>query len=138
MPGADAIAYARKDAEMWGHAREWLKAGAIPDDPELKAELTSREYFYVQRDGREAIMLESKSDMKKRGLSSPDVADALALTFAYPVVPNFDEFGRIAPRRPRILDSDYDPLAERRGDYDPLGDQRAARPLRVGPIEYDD
>ena len=37
------------------------------------------------RDGRDAIILEKKEDMKKRGLASPDLADALALTFAYPV-----------------------------------------------------
>lgn len=137
MPGADAVAYGNKAAEMWGHARDWLKAGAIPDDPELKAELTSREYFYVQRDGREAIMLESKSDMKKRGLASPDVADALALTFAYPVVASLDEFGRIAPRRARILDTEYDPMADRRGDYNPFDDLTPRRPTRIGPIEYD-
>ena len=33
----------------------------------------------------DAIILEKKEDMKKRGLASPDLADALALTFAYPV-----------------------------------------------------
>ena len=62
--------------------RAWLKTGAIPDDPELKAELTGREYGF---DLHNAIRLEKKEDMKKRGLSSPDNADGLALTFAYPV-----------------------------------------------------
>ena len=65
--------------------RAWLKAGgAIPDDPELYDELTGREYGYV-RDLE--IALEKKTDMKRRGLSSPDIADALALTFAVPVSP---------------------------------------------------
>ena len=36
-------------------------------------------------EGRDAIILEKKEDMKKRGLASPNLADALALTFAYPV-----------------------------------------------------
>jgi hypothetical protein len=40
------------------------------------------EYGYVLREGRDAIILEKKEDMKKRGLASPDLADALALTFA--------------------------------------------------------
>jgi hypothetical protein len=52
---------------------------------ELPADLTGVEYGYVLRDGRDAIILEKKQDIKKRGLASPDLADALALTFAYPV-----------------------------------------------------
>jgi hypothetical protein len=80
-----AIGYANKRAEMWGNLREWLLTGAIDDDPELIADLTGVEYGYVLRDGRDAIQLERKEDMKRRGLASPDNGDALALTFAYPV-----------------------------------------------------
>ena len=80
-----SIGYANKRAEMWGSMREWLKGASIPDDPDLAAQLTSIEYGYVTRDNQDVILLEKKSDMKKRGLSSPDKADALALTFAYPV-----------------------------------------------------
>ena len=47
--------------------------------------LSGVEYGYALRDGRDAIILEKKEDLKKRGLASPDLADALALTFAYPV-----------------------------------------------------
>ena len=57
----------------------------IPDDRELLADLTGVEYGYALREGRDAIILEKKEDMKRRGLASPDLADALALTFAYPV-----------------------------------------------------
>jgi len=85
MPGHDDVAYANKRAEMWGFMRTWLKGGAIPNDPELTADLTGVEYGYAIKDGRDAILLEKKADMKKRGLSSPDLADALALTFAYHV-----------------------------------------------------
>lgn len=75
--------YANKRAEMWGLMREWLKeGGAIPDDSELKQGLESVEFLY---DKYSKILLEKKSDMKKRGLASPDEADALALTFAHPV-----------------------------------------------------
>lgn len=82
------VRYANKRAEMWGNMREWLQGGMIPDDPELAAQLTGVEYGYVLRDGVDAVLLEKKSDMKKRGLESPDLADALAISFAYPVMPS--------------------------------------------------
>lgn len=81
--------YTNKRAEMWGRVRDWLKAGGcIPDDSELCDDLTGLEYGF---DGKERIQLESKEDMKKRGLASPDKADALAVTFAEHVAPaDFD------------------------------------------------
>jgi hypothetical protein len=86
MIGQDgAIVYANKRAEIWGNMREWLRNGAIDDDPELHADLIGVEYGYTLRDGRDSLILERKEDMKKRGLPSPDNGDALALTFAYPV-----------------------------------------------------
>src|SRR5690606_9320776 len=72
-----------KRAEMWLLLREWLQTGAIPDDQELEQELIGVEYGYAGP--HDALLLEKKTDMKKRGLSSPDCADALALTFAEPV-----------------------------------------------------
>lgn len=75
--------FLNKRAEMWNLAKQWLRqGGAIPDDAQLAEELCSPEYV-VRLDGK--IVLESKDDMKKRGLTSPNRADALALTFAYPV-----------------------------------------------------
>lgn len=65
---------------MYGELREWLKVGSIPGDNELKAELTAVRYTY--RGG--SLLLESKEDMKKRGIKSPNRADSLALTFARP------------------------------------------------------
>lgn len=110
QPGDDGAAYANKGAEMWGVMREWLKTGgAIPDDNELKSQLETREYGFVLRDGRDAIQLEKKSDMKKRGLSSPDIADALALTFAYPVLPH-QNAGRAAAFTKPVVQHDYDPI----------------------------
>jgi hypothetical protein len=73
---------ANKRAEMWVRMREWLRGGGIPTDPDLEAQLTGVEY---KHDANNAILLEKKEDMVKRGLQSPDRADALALTFAYPV-----------------------------------------------------
>jgi hypothetical protein len=74
--------YANKRAEMWGFLKEWCKAGCLPDDRDLLADLGAVEYGY---DASDALLLERKDDMRRRGLSSPDDADALALTFAYPV-----------------------------------------------------
>lgn len=72
--------YANKRAEMWGRMRDWLSHGAIPgDDRELADDLVGPQYGY---DNKERILLEKKADMKRRGLASPDKADALALTFA--------------------------------------------------------
>ena len=69
-------------ARMWRDMREWLKAGAsIPNDNDLITDLTSLQYSY--RGG--VLLIENKDDAKKRGIKSPDRADSLALTFAYPV-----------------------------------------------------
>src|SRR5436190_22221796 len=61
--------------------KEWCKAGCLPDDNELVADLKAVDFGY---DASDAILLERKDDMKRRGLASPDDGDALALTFAYP------------------------------------------------------
>jgi hypothetical protein len=103
--GAVGEKYANKRAEMWGAGRTALKSGvAIPDDPDLAAELCAVEYSFNVRD---EILLEPKASMKKRGLSSPDVADAAMLTFAYPVSPKLP-LGRLTGARHQ---SDYDPYA---------------------------
>jgi hypothetical protein len=68
--------------EMWDRMKEWLKSGAIPDDKELYEDLIGPELLYDQK---LRMRLERKEDMEKRGLPSPDTADALALTFAHPV-----------------------------------------------------
>jgi hypothetical protein len=85
LNGGLTLRAANKSAEMWMKMREWLEAGAIPDDDAVEADLTGREYGFRGADS--AIQLEAKDDMKRRGLASPDHADALALTFAYPVTP---------------------------------------------------
>ena len=76
------VRYANKRAEMWGYLKEWCKFGCLPDDRDLRADLTAVDYGY---DATDAIRLERKDDMRRRGLASPDDGDALALTFAYPV-----------------------------------------------------
>lgn len=79
-------AYANKRAECWGLMKKWLaeEQGWIPDDDRLRDDLCGPDYGYTMT-GK--LILERKEDMKKRGLASPDDADALALTFAAPVAP---------------------------------------------------
>lgn len=105
--GDPTAAYYNRRAEMWGKVKEWLPHGMIDDDPELKADLTAVEYGYKLKDGRDAILLERKKDMKARGLSSPDDGDALALTFALPVAPS-DHTAQLS-RRPKHT-IEYDPF----------------------------
>jgi len=77
--------YQNKRIEMWATMKEWLRDyGAIEDDEQLRDELAAPEAFINPR-GK--LQLESKESMKKRGEASPNKADALALTFAYPVMP---------------------------------------------------
>ena len=104
------IGYANKRSEIWGAMRDWLAGATIDNDPELIADLTGVEYGYVLRDGRDAIQLERKEDMKRRGLASPDNGDALALTFSYPVIASSASRSR---RPDRFYRSDYNPYAIR-------------------------
>ena len=68
-------------ARMWRDMREYLKNGAsIPNDPELATDLTALQYEF--RGGE--LLIEAKDNAKKRGIKSPDRADSLALTFAFP------------------------------------------------------
>lgn len=76
--------YANKRAEMWGEMRKAMREGLeLPNEPELRTDLLGPLYSFT---GKEQILLEKKKDMKKRGLSSPDHADGVALTFARPVI----------------------------------------------------
>jgi hypothetical protein len=76
------VMYGNMRAQMWGEMREWLKSASIPKDKLLKTDLISP---MMKPDSRGTIFLESKKEMKSRGLASPDAADALAVTFAFPV-----------------------------------------------------
>lgn len=76
--------YLNKRAEIWGLMRDWLRGGgALPPDQQICEELISPEYSMTTP--KTQIKLESKEDMKDRGLPSPNRADALALTFSMPV-----------------------------------------------------
>jgi hypothetical protein len=72
---------ANRRAELWKNLKRALEAGRfqlLPDDNSLQADLVSVGY---KHDSSGRILLESKNDMKKRGIPSPDLGDAVALIF---------------------------------------------------------
>jgi phage terminase large subunit len=73
--------YGNLRSELWYKVRDWFaeRKAVLPDDPELVSELAA-----VQMDFSPSgkLMVESKAAMKRRGMRSPDKADAFVLTFA--------------------------------------------------------
>jgi hypothetical protein len=84
----------------------WLKVGAIVNDDDLKAQLCAPEY------GESALglVIEKKEHMRERGLSSPDCADALSLTFSY-IVRTAAMSDLVGPGD-HLVQSDYDPWSD--------------------------
>lgn len=80
-PSVDSDKYARLRDELWWKLREWLESRdcLLPDQQDLVGDLTTPT-FEILSSGK--IKIESKSDIKKRLPRSPDLADALCLTFA--------------------------------------------------------
>lgn len=96
-----------KRAEMWGTMKRWIKAGGAidPKDEELYQDLIGPE---TVGDLQGKVKLESKEDMKERGLPSPNRGDALALTFAEPVSKRMTPVG--SPVGNHHAAVDYDPF----------------------------
>jgi len=114
--GQMPVRTANKRTEMWTNMRGWLEGGAIPDEDALATDLTGVEYGYAA--DQVSILLEKKEHMKARGLASPDDADALALTFAEPVMPR-DLIEYLHPTRYVRPDEDeYDLYRDLRSDED--------------------
>lgn len=96
--------FANKRAEIWGNMKQWLiEGGCIPKDQKMVDDLTAPESHINIRD---CIVLESKESMRKRGLASPGRADALALTFAYPIRPK----NLLGQEQGEFAKSDYEVL----------------------------
>lgn len=112
--------YFNKRSEMYFEMAEWVKAGGqLPDDSELKEELCATTFVYQ---GDKFRIVEKELIKDKIG-RSPDKADALALTFAFPVS-STSKLDKV--RRQFEGDGgDYDPYAKidramnRSNDYDP-------------------
>ena len=78
----DKERYKNQRAELWGDMRDWLYQDMpvqIPDEDELHGELCSLGF---KENSSGQVQIESKDDLRARGLPSPDGADALCLTFA--------------------------------------------------------
>jgi hypothetical protein len=67
--------------ELWLAVKSWLETRAVklPKDDDLRQELIAPTYTFTSN-GK--IKVEAKADLKRRGMRSPDLADALACTFA--------------------------------------------------------
>jgi hypothetical protein len=102
--------YLNQRAYMWGQMKHWLKAGGVfdPKDEDLYQDIIGPETV-ARLDGK--IQLESKEDMKERGLPSPNKGDALALTFAEPVARKTRHVGSVHGGNHSSVEVDYDPLA---------------------------
>ena len=98
--------YANMRAMCWMRMADWIKAGgSLPNEPGLVQELTAPTYFFSQ--GK--FQLEPKDAIKKRLGKSPDLADALALTFALPDMPADAHAMLGIPKVKRV--KEYDPYA---------------------------
>lgn len=75
----DQKTYVNLRSELYGKVKLWLPTADLPQDQELRTDLLGINYGF---NNKLQIILESKKDMKRRGISSPDKSDALALTFA--------------------------------------------------------
>lgn len=99
--------YLNKRAEMAGATLKWLQAGgAIPDDDDMFSDIVSIETV-PRVDGK--IQLESKKDMKARGLPSPGKLDILMLSFAFPIEKKEKKIAGLN-RKEEICENDYDPF----------------------------
>lgn len=118
----DASIYANKRAEIWGRMAQWVneRPVSLPNDPVLFAELTAPTYGYRVVNKRTVLLIESKDDMKKRGVASPNRADALALTFAAPVANRIEQG-----------DSSYARGTSCKSDFNPFQTAEERRPLLV-------
>jgi hypothetical protein len=88
------VMWGNKRAEMWGAMRDWLKTASIPPDKQLKSDLLGP---LKKPNSAGTIFLEGKKEMKARGLASPDAADAIAVTFAFPISSVEQHAHRIIP-----------------------------------------
>jgi hypothetical protein len=80
----EAERFINKRAEMWGNMASWFKDGGvtIEDNDEIHSDLIAPNFTF---DSQGRLKLESKDEIKKRYTKSPDLGDALALTFAYKI-----------------------------------------------------
>lgn len=94
--------YFNKRAEIWGEMRDWLKGASLQNyeidkDYSIVDDLTTTQFYFNAKD---QIQLEPKEEIRRREGRSPDIADALAVTFALPQLASI-----IVPRAPQLITS---------------------------------
>ena len=115
---ATSSTFVNKRCEMWFTLAEAIKHGglALPRDNALMQDLGAPTYWYDETGKRK---LESKDDIKKRGLPSTDLGDALALTFAFPVAKKLIPLFPVNMNARKVSEG-YDPYHNHdSGSYDP-------------------
>lgn len=114
--------FADRRSEMWWDMAQAFKKGRIslpPGDGQLRSELTTPNFVFKVRQRRTVGCLETKEELAKRGVKSPNRGDALALSYAAPLVRRPRDSTEEQLRKhgwqaaPRVL-SDWDPLAKER------------------------
>ncbi|HEX7796715.1 MAG TPA: hypothetical protein VF456_20275, partial [Vicinamibacterales bacterium] len=101
--------YANRRAEIWFAMADWIKrGGALPPLPEMTAELTTPTYTFHK--GK--FLLEEKDQVKKRLQRSPDLADALALTFGLVEMPAMNALGHREGLGGGKSETEFDPYRE--------------------------
>jgi len=110
----NADKFYNRRSEMWWKLADWVKkVGCIPSGAELRNQLLAPMFMWVDTNRQTRFKLESKDDMKSRGIPSPDHADALALTFSSPVpMRQLSQVPGIGVTSQKAL-HEYDPLEER-------------------------
>lgn len=110
--------YLNKRAECWGRMADWTRnEPSIWTNGELLGEMASIIYKFSDQG---QYKVESKQDLKKRGLASPDLADALSLTFAQ-VVPIPEDAGALFNTLRRKIEEEGGSGGSRvHHDYDPF------------------
>ena len=101
--------YHNKRAEMWFRMAEWIKSGgALPNTPEIVGELTAPTYTF--QNGK--FLIEPKDQIKSRLGRSPDLADALSLTFASRDYPKYSDLEKQlgVDSQKKKLNLDFDPM----------------------------
>jgi hypothetical protein len=114
--GIDGVKYGNKRAEIWGLMRNALKYLCLPrNNQAIREQLCAPEYSFSK--AGDAILLEPKDAMRRRGVPSPDLADALAVTYGC-------EVGTLPGLAPwvqgRRIEHEYDPFKIEERDYNPL------------------
>lgn len=122
--------YLNKRAQMWGDMKKWLQnGGSIEKDDILYNDLIGPNAFVTDK-GK--IQLESKENMKRRGIPSPNRADALALTFAMPISTNNNN-------EPQFAISGGNPLNNFKGastqPYATFNNNQFSRPSNYNPLK---